>query len=106
MNPSHTGAARYLATSRETRKGTSNIAVPIAMDRERPRLEQGAGWPAGGNVLRPSPAAVAPPAAPASPAGPAHPAPARPAPPARPAQTEIRSAPSKIAGHIVANDQA
>ena len=33
------------------------------MDRERPRLEQGAGWPAGGNVLRPSPAAVAPPAA-------------------------------------------
>src|SRR6184192_1799014 len=98
MNPSHTGAARYLATSRETRKGTSNIAVPIAMDRERPRLEQGAGWPAGGNVLRPSPAAVAPPPPPASPA--------RPAPPARPAQTEIRSAPSKIAGHIVANDQA
>src|SRR4051812_46389969 len=101
MNPSHTGAARYCATSADTTNGTSSMPAPTATERAaraewaglggRAGLAGRAGWAGGAGwtfVVRTFRSAT-------SPIDP---------PEWLPLHTLTRSAPSKIAGQIVAND--
>src|SRR5947209_6333125 len=86
MKPSQTGAAMYGATAGDTKNGDASMNAPAAaLSRAGTAGRAGGAGTAGGATFSP-----------ACPALPAHPALA----------TAISSAPSKIAGQIVANDHA